>query len=67
MSVAKPKIVDIYQFFLDNGQSNIFHIYFFKLPRYFLHCHVSPHCNASKTEYISTSPNASESYSSGYS
>jgi hypothetical protein len=42
---------DIYQFFSDNGQSKIFHI-FLKISTMFLLGHVSPQCNASKTEYI---------------
>jgi hypothetical protein len=54
---------DIYQFFSDNGQNNIF----FKI--YLAQClpgHVSLQCNASKTEYVSTSLNASVNYSSGF-
>ena len=56
---------DIYQFFSDNGQRKIFHI-FFLISTMFFPGHVSPQCNVSKTEYISTSPDASVNYSSGY-
>ena len=34
-------------------------------PKRFLPGHVSPQCNASKIEYISTTPNASVNYNSG--
>ena len=51
-----PKVTknwsDIYQFFSDNGQSEL------ACTVYFFPGHASPHCNASKTQYISTSPNA---------
>ena len=56
---------DIYQFFSDNGQSKIFHIVFLNNTLFFPG-HVSPQCNASKTECISASPNASINNSSGY-
>ena len=64
MSGQAKNSSNIYQFFSHNGQGKMFH--FFKLARCFLPGHVSPQWNASKTEYISTSPNASVNYSSGY-
>jgi hypothetical protein len=39
---------------------------FLKLARSISAGYVSLHCNASKTEYISTSPNPSVNYGSGY-
>ena len=67
MSGQAKNWLHIYQFFPDNGQRNIFSYFVLKISTmYFLPGHVSPQCNASKTEYISTSLNASVNYSSGY-
>ena len=59
---------DIYHFFSDNRQQTKYNVsYFFKkLARCILPSHCSPQWNASKTEFISTNPNASVNYGSGY-